>query len=141
MLDNTSVTAAQALFDLSKALRAFSRKLKEKVANSDDPFAPDMQKLTDESFEIAHLAGDISDHALRLIAPSVRDAIHNLKGQVDRAKDTLQTIRDTQRALSLVGRVVNIAVSVSTGNPLGAADSVIALANELSDAVDAASSG
>lgn len=129
----------QALVDLANALSDFSDKLDEFIKSSGNPFTPAMQQLRNLDTHIAADAATIARLAVESMADEVRSALSDLKNQVNRAKQTLQNIRNVKTALSLVAAVLSVAASVSTGDPLASAKSVLALVQIASAAVDVAS--
>jgi hypothetical protein len=143
MADDPSLNVAsgtpQALVDLSNALSDFSDKLDDFIKSSGNPFTPAMQQLRNLDTHIAADAALIARLAVEAMADDVRSAVADLKKQVDRAKQTLQNIKNVKTALSLVAAVFSVAASISTGDPLASAKSVLALVQVISNAVDVAS--
>jgi hypothetical protein len=136
---NVGFDAPQALVDLSNALSDFSDKLDDFIKSSGDPFTPAMQQLRNLDTHIAADAALIARLAVEAMADDVRSAVADLKNQVDRAKQTLQNIKNVKTALSLVAAVLSVTASISTGDPLASAKSVLALVQVISNAVDVAS--
>jgi len=130
--------APQELIDLSDALSNFSDNLDDYIKSSGDPFTPEMQQLRNLDTHIAAAAALIARLAVEAMVDEVRTAVGDLKKQVARARQTLQDITNVKTAMSLVAAVLNVAASISTGDPLASAKSVIALVNVLSNAVDVA---
>lgn len=127
----------QELIHLSDALSDFSDRLDDYIKASGNPFTPAMQQLRNLDTHIAADAALIARIAVEAMAHDVQSAVNDLKNQVDRAKETLQNITNVKTALSLVAAVFSVAASISTGDPLASAKSVLALVNVLSNAVDA----
>ena len=132
-----AVRSPQELIDLSDALSQFSDNVGDYIKSSGDPFTPEMQQLRNLDMHIAANAALIARLAVEAMAQNVRSALGDLKKQVDRAKETLENIEKVKTALSLVAAVFSVAASISTGDPLASAKSVIALVNVLSNTVDA----
>lgn len=142
MPDDPSLTihqgTPQELTHLSDALSNFSDKLDDYIKASGNPFTPAMQQLRNLDTHVAADAALIARLAVEAMAQDVKSAVNDLKKQVDRAKETLQNITNVKTALSLVAAVFSVAASMSTGDPLASAKSVLALVNVLSNAVDVA---
>lgn len=128
----------QELIHLSDALSDFSDKLDDYIKASGNPFTPAMQQLRNLDTHVAADAALIARLAVEAMAQDVKSAVNDLKKQVDRAKETLQNITNVKTALSLVAAVLSVAASMSTGDPLASAKSVLALVNVLSNASDVA---
>ena len=142
MVDDPSLNVAsdtpQELIALSDALSDFSDKLDDFIKSSGNPFTPAMQQLRNLDTHIAADAALIARLAVEAMADDVRSAVVELKRQVNRAEETLQNIRKVKAALSVVAAVLSVAASISTGDPLASAKSVLGLVQVISNAVDVA---
>jgi len=88
-----------------------------------------------------HIASDasvIADYAVSVLAADIPAALLKLQAQIDSAKEAVKNIGNVKLALSIVAAVLSVAASVSTGNPLNAAESILALAQTVEGAVTAA---
>lgn len=131
-------TTPQQLIELASALGDFSDKLDDYIKASGNPFTPAMVQLRDMDTHIASDAVLIGQIGLSAMEDDVRAALGQLQIQINSAKSTLAQINNVKSALSVVAAVLSVAASLSTGNPLGAASSVIALVSTVSGALTAA---
>ena len=129
----------KAMLKLSNALCDFSDKLDDYIKASPDPYTPEMMQLCMLDIRIELNAATIGAMAVDLAAPGVLQAIADLNVQLGRAKKTLQEIDNAKLALSLGESVLSAAVTMSTGNPLGAATAVLGLVDGIKGAINATS--
>ena len=130
----------KAMMKLSNALCDFSDKLDDYIKASPDPFTPEMMQLCMLDIRIELNAATIGAMAADLAAPGVLQAIADLNVQVGRARKTLQEIDNAKLALSLGESVLSAAVTISNGNPLGAATAVLGLVDGIKGAINATKS-
>jgi hypothetical protein len=129
---------APSLEDLADALRSLSDQLDADIKASDDPSSAEMQQLRSFDTEIALAAAAIAELSVAELQDAVAAAIQNLNGVIGQAKDAIASLENVKAALAIVAAVVNAAVAVGTGNPLGAATGIIDMAQSVSTAIDAA---
>jgi hypothetical protein len=132
---------AQQLVDLSTELTGIVAAINAIVQKQPLPLDADTTALSNAGVQIAAQANAIGQAGLAALANDVQGAITQLTTQVAAANTALTQINDVKKALNIVGIVVNgaasIAASVATGNWIGAAGAVVALANNLNNAINA----
>jgi len=128
----------QELISVADALADFSDKLDDYIKASSNPFTPAMIQLRQMDTHIASDASVIADYAVSVLAADIPAALLKLQAQIDSAKEAVKNIGNVKLALSIVAAVLSVAASVSTGNPLNAAESILALAQTVEGAVTAA---
>ena len=75
------------------------------------------------------------------MAAEVSAAITGLQQQVRDAQQAIVTINRIKVAVRISAAVLSAAAAIATGNPLGAADQVVALASTIDDEIKANSGG
>ena len=125
------------LTDLASVFSEFSDELDTYIKSLDDPFSPVARQLREADTHLALAAATISRLAVEQMAADVTAAVSDLGVSVSKAKDTLKEIDGVSKALSLVSAILSVAVSVSSGNILGAATNVLALVDVVNGATKA----
>lgn len=131
----------QELIDLSTELTGVVKAANDIVEQQDLPFDDDTKKLVKDAALLAEMAHYIGQVGLAAMASDVKGALGQLKTSVDAAKTRLKQLQNLKKALNVVGVVLissaSIVASVGTGNWIGAATNVAALAAGVKAAVDA----
>ena len=129
----------QELVDLSTQLTNVVNVANDIVAKQDLPFDEPTKKLAKDAALLAEMANYVGQVGLAAMANDVKAAIGQLKDQVSAANDTLKKLNELKVTLTVVGVVLvsaaSIVASVATGNWIGAATNVVALANNVKTAL------
>jgi hypothetical protein len=129
------------LIDLSQTLRSVADALNDYADTQADPFDPSLAQLRTTAAHLIIDASIIGQRQLGAMAKEVSDAIAGLQGQVRDAQNAIKIIDNVKAAVSIGAAVLSVAAAVATGNPLGAADKVTALADMIASAIKANSGG
>jgi hypothetical protein len=97
--------------------------------------------LTDDEAEELERCEDTLDalvvlfrgYGIKLLGERASDAAQDLSGAIRDARDTLQNIADTKRAILIAAAVVELAVAVQIGNVKGVVTSIAGVAAALKD--------
>ncbi len=131
----------QALTDLSQTLRNCADALNDYADQQADPFDPSLAPLRQTAADLISAASKIGQMELSDMAAEVSAAITGLQQQVRDAQQAIVTINRIKAAVRISAAVLSAAAAIATGNPLGAADQVAALASTIDDEIKANSGG
>ncbi len=127
----------QALTDLSQTLRSCADALNDYADAQTDPLDPSLAQLRTTAGHLIVDASIIGQLQLAAMAQGVTEAITGLQDQVNAAQQAVANINKVKAAVSIGAAVLSAAAAIASGNPLGAADKVAALASTIASAIEA----